>query len=654
MAEQAIHLALAAILARGGRGQPLFRRRRSHGRCKKTDPARMETVLYVTAEVVRRVAHPAASRSCRARPPSCSTCWRCRRTGATFADARRRPTRWCRARRCRRPSRCFRATSSEAGMRRRLTPMLVDSHCHLDFPDFAEERDGDRRARRRGRRRPHGDDLDPRDAVSSRCWRSPRPIDEVYCSVGTHPHNAAEEPDVTADDLVRLAAHPKVVAIGEAGLDYYYDNAPREAQAQGFRTHIAAARETGLPLVIHARDADDDMAAILEEETGKGAFPFILHCFSSGRAACRDRRRARRLRVLLRHPDLQELRASCAPSPPTCRATACWSRPTRPIWRRCRIAASATSRPMSSTRPRCWPRRSASAEAEIARSTTDNFFRLFTKMPASGAAERLSDDRPAALHDPRLRLVAGHAAHHRRLGRLRSGQAEEPAHPRCARWSSASRRTAAAPRVVIDTGPDFREQMLAGRRPARSTRSSTRMPHADHIHGIDDLRGYVLEQRQPDRHPCRPADAAPAAGGVRLLLRDAARQFLSADRDRRIPSTTAQPVVIEGEGGALTLEPLPQIHGDIISLGFRIGGAGLLPRRQRLSGGRPPQRLRGLDVLVIDALQYRTHPSHLSLGQALDWIATLSAAERRLTHMHVPLDYATVVGRNSGQRRAGL
>ncbi|TIX61680.1 MAG: TatD family deoxyribonuclease, partial [Mesorhizobium sp.] len=108
-------------------------------------------------------------------------------------------------------------------------------------------------------------------------------FDEVYCSVGTHPHNAAEELDVTADELVRLSAHPKVVAIGEAGLDYFYDRAPRDAQAQGFRTHIAAARQTGLPLVIHSRDADDDMAAILEDETGKGAFPFILHCFSSGR-----------------------------------------------------------------------------------------------------------------------------------------------------------------------------------------------------------------------------------------------------------------------------------------------------------------------------------------------------------------------------------
>lgn len=159
--------------------------------------------------------------------------------------------------------------------------MLVDSHCHLDFPDFAEERAAIvARAKAAG--------VGRMVTISTRVRKFPQILaiaeefDDVYCSVGTHPHNAAEELDVTTDELVRLATHPKVVAIGEAGLDFFYDKAPRDAQAQGLRTHIAAARETGLPLVIHSRDADTDMAAILEDETGKGAFPFILHCFSSG------------------------------------------------------------------------------------------------------------------------------------------------------------------------------------------------------------------------------------------------------------------------------------------------------------------------------------------------------------------------------------
>ena len=161
--------------------------------------------------------------------------------------------------------------------------MLIDSHCHLDFPDFAEERDAImERARAAGVQR--------MVTISTRVKKFDQVLaiaeayDDVFCSVGTHPHNADEELDITTDDLVELSSHPKVVAIGEAGLDYYYDNAPREAQATGFRRHIAAARETGLPLVIHSRSADEDMAEILEEESGNGAFPFILHCFSAGRS----------------------------------------------------------------------------------------------------------------------------------------------------------------------------------------------------------------------------------------------------------------------------------------------------------------------------------------------------------------------------------
>lgn len=160
--------------------------------------------------------------------------------------------------------------------------MLVDSHCHLDFPDFAEELD--EVVARAG-----AADIGRLVTISTRVRRFDQVralaerYDAVYCSVGTHPHNAHEELDITAGELAHLSEHRKVVAIGEAGLDYFYDNSPREAQAAGLRTHIAAARTTGLPLVIHARDADEDMAAILTEEAGKGAFPMVLHCFSSGR-----------------------------------------------------------------------------------------------------------------------------------------------------------------------------------------------------------------------------------------------------------------------------------------------------------------------------------------------------------------------------------
>ncbi len=160
--------------------------------------------------------------------------------------------------------------------------MLVDSHCHLDFPDFASELDAVvARAKKAG--------VDQMVTISTRVKRHAEILaiaerfPDVYCSVGTHPHNAHEELDVGTEELIARAQHPKVVAIGEAGLDYHYDNSPRDAQEQGLRAHIAAARATGLPLVIHSREADADMARILEEETGKGAFPAVLHCFTGSR-----------------------------------------------------------------------------------------------------------------------------------------------------------------------------------------------------------------------------------------------------------------------------------------------------------------------------------------------------------------------------------
>ncbi len=160
--------------------------------------------------------------------------------------------------------------------------MLVDSHCHLDFPDFAAELDA-------VVTRAQAAHIGRLVTICTRVRRHAQVLAiaekfaQVFCSVGTHPHNAHEELDIGATELIAIAQHPKVVAIGEAGLDYHYDNSPRAAQEQGLRQHIAAARATGLPLVIHARECDADMARILEQETGEGAFPAVLHCFTGGR-----------------------------------------------------------------------------------------------------------------------------------------------------------------------------------------------------------------------------------------------------------------------------------------------------------------------------------------------------------------------------------
>lgn len=164
--------------------------------------------------------------------------------------------------------------------------MLVDSHCHLDHFQGQEQQDVVARAKAAG--------VGQMVTIGTRLGAQAATVREiadsyegVFATVGIHPHNAGERAAPTVDEILKEADHPKVIGIGESGLDYFYDKAPRPMQAESFRAHIAAARVSGLPLVIHARDADADIEAILEEESGKGAFPFLLHCFSSGAGLAR-------------------------------------------------------------------------------------------------------------------------------------------------------------------------------------------------------------------------------------------------------------------------------------------------------------------------------------------------------------------------------
>jgi TatD DNase family protein len=257
--------------------------------------------------------------------------------------------------------------------------MLVDSHCHLDFPDFASELDAVvQRARDAGigrmvtictRVRQHAQVL----AVAEK-------FPDIFCSVGTHPHNAHEELDIDAKALVEIARHPKVVAIGEAGLDYHYDNSPRDAQAQGLRQHIAAARETGLPLVIHSRDADDDMTRILRQESGKGAFPAVLHCFTGGRElafAAIELGHYVSFTGILTFKNSQNLRDIAAALPADRILVETDAPYLAPLpYRGKRNEPSyvvETAKMLATTR-------GVSAD-EIAAQTTENFFRLFNKVP---------------------------------------------------------------------------------------------------------------------------------------------------------------------------------------------------------------------------------------------------------------------------------
>jgi TatD DNase family protein len=262
--------------------------------------------------------------------------------------------------------------------------MLVDSHCHLDFPDFAEDLDAIvARAEAAG--------IGRIVTISTRVRRLPALLaiaerfPSVYCSVGTHPHHADEEDGITSDELVELTKHPKVVALGEAGLDYFYEHGSRDAQARGFRAHVAAARVTGLPLVIHTRDADEDCGRILEEEMAKGAFRAVLHCYTGGRELAM---KAISLGLsisftgILTFKKSQALRDLAAELPADrvmVETDAPYLAPGKFRGKRNEPSyVVETAKVLAETR--------GVSLQELSRQTTENFFRLFSKVPASGVA----------------------------------------------------------------------------------------------------------------------------------------------------------------------------------------------------------------------------------------------------------------------------
>ncbi|ACL61665.1 TatD family hydrolase [Methylobacterium nodulans] len=263
--------------------------------------------------------------------------------------------------------------------------MLVDSHCHLDFPGLAGRLpEVLERARAAGVTRMVTISTRVRHAPVYRDLAEAHP--EIFFTVGTHPHQAGEEPDIPADEIVALARHPRCIGIGEAGLDFHYDNAPRDVQARVFRTHIAAARASGLPLVIHAREADAEIEAILTEEMGRGPFRAVLHCFSSGRRLAEAGvelglfvsfsgiltfRRSEELRAIAaavpRDRILVETDAPyLAPEPHR-------GRPNEPAY----VAETA----------RVLARTLGMAPDDLARLTTANFYRLFDKAAQGDAAQ---------------------------------------------------------------------------------------------------------------------------------------------------------------------------------------------------------------------------------------------------------------------------
>ena len=256
--------------------------------------------------------------------------------------------------------------------------MLVDSHCHLDFPDFSPDLDAVL-----GRATEAG--VGTVQTICTRVTRFDRVLAlaeahaAIWCSVGIHPHHVADEPDTAAAALIRLADHPKVTGIGETGLDFHYDNSPRPQQEASFRQHIAAARASGLPVIVHTRAADDETNRILRKEAEEeGRFPGVIHCFTAGRPVAEtalDLGLYVSFSGILTFKKADELRAT-ARYVPLDRILVETDAPyLAPVPHRGKRNEPAHVR---LTAERLAEIKGMDVE-EIARATTDNFFRLFTK-----------------------------------------------------------------------------------------------------------------------------------------------------------------------------------------------------------------------------------------------------------------------------------
>jgi TatD DNase family protein len=258
----------------------------------------------------------------------------------------------------------------------------VDSHCHLDFKEFTDVGAVVSRAKAAGVELMVTISTRVRSCASTLAIAESFP--EVFCSVGTHPHNAADESDLTAEELISLSGHPKVVAIGEAGLDYHYRHSPPSAQAASFRVHIEAARRTGLPLIIHSREAEDDTASLIEEEIAKGDLRLLLHCYSS-RPALAERGLALGAYIsfsgILTFKNAEEIR-SVAQQAPLDRILVETDAPyLAPVPHRGKVNEPAyvmhTLKVLAELR--------AMSLADMAAATNANFFKLFSKVPVPAA-----------------------------------------------------------------------------------------------------------------------------------------------------------------------------------------------------------------------------------------------------------------------------
>ena len=256
---------------------------------------------------------------------------------------------------------------------------IVDSHCHLDFDVLQDDIDGViARAANAGVHLMVT--ISTLVANFEKLQTIVEAHDNVFCTIGTHPHNAKDETGVTPEQLIEIAAHPKVIGIGEAGLDFHYNKSPHDVQEQVFRNHISAARETGLPLVIHSREAEDDTLRIMSDEMSKGAFKPLLHCFSSNSYLAEEALKMGAyvsFSGILTFNSAKEIRASAEAVPmdrllvetdaPYLSPVPYRGKPNQPAYTVKTLEVLAQVKGVS--------------VEDMARATSDNFFRLFDKTP---------------------------------------------------------------------------------------------------------------------------------------------------------------------------------------------------------------------------------------------------------------------------------
>ena len=450
----------------------------------------------------------------------------------------------------------------------------------------------------------------------------------MYTARIQHPHNAHEELDVSVEDLVARSRHPKVVALGEAGLDYHYDLSPRDAQETGFRRHIAAARQTGLPLVIHSREAIR-LARILTEETGQGAFSAVLHCFTAGPELAQPNRMGLHIPFtgILTFKRSDELRAIAAALP-------VGSHPGRD-----RLALSRPGQiPRQAQRARLCGRGRECAGSDAGRLHRRDCVPddgKFLPPVQQGAAELGRGGMTFSVTIlgcgfsggvPRPGLGWGHC---------------DPANPknrrrRCSilveRAAADGRRT----RVLVDTSPDLREQLLDAGVDWLDGVLYTH-EHADHTHGIDDLRGlFIGNRRRVDIYADEPTWRVLALRFGYCFVTPPGSNYPPIANHHSIGP--GKPVTVAGPGGTVTATPLLQDHGDIASLGFRFGSMAYSSDLIDL----PPESvalLEGIDLWIVDALWDRPHPSHFHLDLTLEWIERIKPRRAILTNMHSDLDF---------------